>query len=158
MASRWTPSKYVEYGLKEAAYEWTQTPDDVTVTVRVPGGLRAKDIEVVFRPQHLRVAVKSNPAAPIVDGDLTRTIDVEESTWTKSDDVVEITLAKGAESKGDEEANWWAAVIRGHREVDIKAIASTKFLDESLLKRIWEEKHAPKDSPAPATPSAPEPQ
>lgn len=155
--SRWSPSKYVEYGTKEESYEWTQTPDEVTLSVKVPQGLKAKDLDIVFKTTRLRVGVKG-AAKPIVEGELTRSINVEESTWTKSEDVVEVMLAKGSDSKGDEEGQWWAAVIKGHKEVDVKAIASTKFLDESLLKRIWEEKHAPKPAPDGAsTSSAPQP-
>ena len=139
---RWQPSRYVDYGLKEDNYEWTQTPEEVTITMKLPdASLHAKDLIVDMRPTHLKVCLKSDPSKPLLEGDLSKSISVDDSTWTKDGDELEITLAKGESSKGDEEGKWWASAIKGHKEVDVKAIESTRFLDESLLKRIWEQKH-----------------
>ena len=57
--SRWTPSRYVRYGRKEDNYEWTQTPDDVTITLKVTEGITAKDLDIKITSDHLRVAEKS---------------------------------------------------------------------------------------------------
>jgi len=146
---RWEPSKWVEYGTTEDKYSWTQTPEEVTVTINLPDkSLHGRDIEVVMKMQHLRVALKSKPDEPFVDGKLSKAIDVDDSTWTLVDGVVEVTLAKGPDSCGDEEGKWWSCVIEGHKEIDTKAIESTRFLDDSLLRRIWEEKHKPEDPAA----------
>eukprot|EP00727_Mastigamoeba_balamuthi_P005373 m51a1_g14834 putative nuclear movement protein (161) ;mRNA; f:716085-717086 len=146
MPSRWTPSKYVDYGEKEDNYEWTQTPDDLTLTLRVDAATRAKQVDVVFKPAHLVVGLKGQ--APLISGALCKTINVEESTWTIQEGVLEVILAKGTDSRGDDEGKWWPSVIVGHKTIDTKACESTRFLDESLLKRIYEEKHAKKDAEA----------
>ena len=155
MPRRWEPSKWVDYGLKEDKYSWTQTPEDVTVTIDLGDkSVHGRDIEVVFKPKHLRVALRSKPDEPFVDGELTKTISVDDSTWTLSDGVIEVTLAKGVDSCGDEEGKWWPSAIVGHKEVDVKAIESTRFLDDSLLRRIYEERHKAQEDPLAAASAA----
>jgi len=54
-----------DYGGETKHYKWTQTEDDVSVSVTVPEGLRARDLDVVMKPKHLKVAVKGKES--IVD-------------------------------------------------------------------------------------------
>ncbi|KAI4110108.1 MAG: hypothetical protein L6R37_000001 [Teloschistes peruensis] len=61
-------------------YKWTQTIKDLDVTVPVAGNLRGKDIEVVMTKTKLKVGVKGQE--PVIDGELTHPILVDESTWT----------------------------------------------------------------------------
>lgn len=151
MNSRWTPSRYVDYGAKEENYEWTQNPEEVIVTVKLPSAdISAKALKIVMKPRHLYVGYKEEGKAPLIDGDLAKGINVEESLWTKTDDTVEITLAKGSDSVGDEEQHWWPSVIKGHTEIDLKALGSTKYLDDSILKQVWEKKQAEKAAAAAA--------
>lgn len=139
---RWEPSKWVDYGTTEKNYSWTQTPDDVTISIVLPDkNLHSRDIEVSFTCRHLRVALRSKPAEPLIDGDLTKMISVDDSTWTLDNGLLEVTLAKGVDSAGDDEGKWWPSAIVGDKEVDVKAIESTRFLDDSLLRRIYEDKH-----------------
>ena len=74
----------------------------------------------------------------IAQGDLPRVIVVDDSTWTKDDNTVEITLTKGVESQGDEEGHWWPSAIKGAKEIDVKRIEGARYLDDSILKQIWE--------------------
>jgi hypothetical protein len=50
------------------------------------------------------------------------------------DGVVEIILAKGVNSE-----IWWPVVQLGHPEIDVKAIDGAKYLDDSILKKIYEQ-------------------
>lgn len=45
--------------------------------------------------------------------------------------VVELTLQKAESS-----AIWWKGVIQGDPEIDVKKIEGSKYLDDSLLKKI----------------------
>lgn len=45
-------------------------------------------------------------------------------------------LAKGAATKGDEPGQWWPCVIKGHKQIDVKHIEGSKYLDDSLLKKV----------------------
>jgi len=47
-------------------YNWTQVLAEVTVNVPVPAGTRGKDIEVVFKNDHLRVRLKKD-TEPLID-------------------------------------------------------------------------------------------
>lgn len=47
-------------------YTWTQTLQDVDVRIRVPPGTPAKQINCVFKKDHLIFGVKGQP--PIIDG------------------------------------------------------------------------------------------
>ena len=139
---KWVPSKYLEYGLKEETYEWTQTPWDVLVQFKVAEGVRGKDICVDIAPQHLKIVVTEGGAKKtIVDGDLARPVVVDDSTWVKDGPAVEVTLRKCGASQGEDADKWWPSCIAGAATVDCKALEGSKYLDESLLKRLWEEKH-----------------
>jgi hypothetical protein len=47
---------------------------------------------------------------------------------------VEIILSKGVNSE-----IWWPVVQLGHPEIDVKAIDGAKYLDDSILKKIYEQ-------------------
>ncbi|KAH3766744.1 hypothetical protein Pelo_1409 [Pelomyxa schiedti] len=136
--SRWTPSRYVRYGRKEDRYEWTQTPDEVSVTIKLPSKtMSARELLVEIKPTAVKVMVKATGFI-FLEGVLHSTIDVDGSTWTKQDDVVELMLAKGNATKGDEEGHWWPCVVKGATIIDVKQIEGAKYLDDSILKKIWE--------------------
>jgi hypothetical protein len=52
--------------------------------------------------------------------------------------VVEIVLAKM--EVDDEKKQWWKSVIVGDPEIDTELIEASKYLDESLIKKIKENK------------------
>eukprot|EP01116_Phalansterium_solitarium_P014855 TRINITY_DN32729_c0_g1_i1.p1 TRINITY_DN32729_c0_g1~~TRINITY_DN32729_c0_g1_i1.p1 ORF type:complete len:453 (-),score=135.31 TRINITY_DN32729_c0_g1_i1:84-1322(-) len=121
----------VDFGRIEAFYEWTQTDKDVTVTAKFPDGLKVKDIVCDIQPRHLRLGVKGQPL--FLDGPLSQPIILEESTWTKDGNYVEITLTKGIAS-----AKWWPAVVVGQPTIDVSKIEGSQHVDDSLNKRIAE--------------------
>ena len=141
--SHWQPSRYVEYGTKEDTYEWTQTPDEVSITIHVSSGLTAKQLTVDIKANSLLVKEKESGKV-YIEGELTHSIDVDDSAWTKDGETVELTLTKGIESQGDEEGHWWASVIKGAKEIDVKRIEGARYLDDSILKQIWEKEQQEK--------------
>ncbi|CAE8688127.1 unnamed protein product, partial [Polarella glacialis] len=123
---------------------WVQTDDTVTITVPLPedapAGLKP---EVTIRPQHLvvRCPLLSRPPLPpsdallggdrdsseviLLDSDLSGDVSLEDSTWTVSDGVLVIDLAKkpdfsipagGAGRSSEHSAPrppWWPCAVRG---------------------------------------------
>ncbi|KAL7714305.1 Nuclear movement protein [Entamoeba marina] len=135
--SRWKPSPYVKYGYTEKNYTWTQTPDEVTLSIKLPEtGLKTKqDIYIKIKSQHFEMKIKGED---FIVGELEHSINVEESTWTREGDVVDVIFAKGLDTKGDGEGCWWGCVVKGHHVIDVKRMESTKYLDDSLLKKLAE--------------------
>ncbi|KAI9695227.1 MAG: hypothetical protein M1820_008799 [Bogoriella megaspora] len=116
--------KDAELKAKEAAeqaalpYKWTQTIKDVDVTVPVPGNLKGRDLDVKLTRDKLKVGVKGQ--TPVIDGDLPKAIDSEESTWT-----LETTPSSKEISIHLEKANkmeWWPHVITSAPTIDTSKI------------------------------------
>ena len=61
-------------------YKWQQQLADVDISVPVPKGTRARDLNVVIGKKKLSVALKNQE--PIMGGELCKEIKVEDSTWT----------------------------------------------------------------------------
>ena len=61
-------------------YKWQQQLADVDISVPVPKGTRARDLNVVIGKKKLSVAIKNQE--PIMGGELCKDIKVEESTWS----------------------------------------------------------------------------
>lgn len=43
-------------------FRWRQTLQDVNVTIPVPKGTRGRDLEVVLKKKHIKIALKGQPA------------------------------------------------------------------------------------------------
>lgn len=86
-------------------YSWTQTLSEVSVSVPVPPGTKAKMLDVVIKKDHIKVGVKGQP--PIIDGDLSDAIKVDDCMWAIESNVVEMTLQK------QDGMHWWNCVVKG---------------------------------------------
>jgi hypothetical protein len=51
-----------------------------------------------------------------------------------ADGKVEIILVKGVNSE-----TWWSCVQKGHPQIEVKDIEGAKYLDDSILKKIYEQ-------------------
>ncbi|XP_053873829.1 nudC domain-containing protein 1 [Malaclemys terrapin pileata] len=90
---------------KDPVYYWQQTEDDLTVTIHLPQDITKDDIQVQFSPDHIIVALKSQP--PLVEGKLCSSIDHESCTWIIRDNSLEISLIK------KDEGPMWPELIVG---------------------------------------------
>ncbi|KAI9878009.1 MAG: hypothetical protein M1830_002167 [Pleopsidium flavum] len=99
-------------------YKWTQTIQDVDITVPVPGNIKGKDLDVVISKTKLKVGLKGQ--TPILDGDLAKQIHVDESTWTleTTSSGKEIALHLDKINKME----WWAHVITSAPKIDTSKI------------------------------------
>jgi len=73
------------------SYKWYQTEDEVDITISAIDVTSKKDIAVTFKPRQVIVKVSGSV---IVDAELMDPIVVDESTWTFSDKLLQVTLSK----------------------------------------------------------------
>ncbi|KAL7272188.1 hypothetical protein RUND412_005015 [Rhizina undulata] len=131
---------------KEAAeqaalpYQWQQTLRDVSITVPVPVGTRGRDLIVEIGHKRLKVSLKGKE--PIMEGDLSKPIRTDESTWTLEDQKsIEIHLEK------INQMEWWANVLTHHPPIDTSKITpeNSKISDlegetQAMVRKIlWEQ-------------------
>lgn len=67
-------------------YEWTQTLEEATVNIFLPNGVKARDLSVVIKKKHLKVALKSKPNEPLIDGPLSKEVKTDETLWSVEND------------------------------------------------------------------------
>ncbi|KAI7902266.1 HSP20-like chaperone [Cokeromyces recurvatus] len=96
-------------------YTWKQTLQDVDITISVPKGTRARDLDIVLKKDKLKVALKGQTA--FIDGELSQTIKVDDSTWSVDDQKeVLIHLEKVNQMQ------WWDSVIKGAPKINTQKI------------------------------------
>jgi len=96
-------------------YRWKQTLQDVSVTVPVPAGTRARDLNIGIKKKALTVGLKGQE--PIINGELSKEIKLDDCTWTLEDQKeVYIHLDKS------NKVEWWANVITTDPPIDTTKI------------------------------------
>jgi len=109
----------VNNGGKTENYVWTQSLSDIDILIEVPK-LPSKSFFVEIKSKHLKFGVKGEKL--MIDDDLEKEIDPEESVWTMSDEagvegkLLTITLMK---KKGME---WWCRVCSGDPKINTRKI------------------------------------
>ncbi|CAD8092907.1 unnamed protein product [Paramecium primaurelia] len=101
-------------------YSWSQSGNDVVVTMKVPEGSNKKNIKVIITANTLTVKVKDQV---VVDGKLYDKVKSDESVWSIEENLLTITLEKGQE-------NIWKTVIQGDQEIDATKVENTKPLED----------------------------
>ncbi|KAI8868084.1 nuclear movement protein nudC [Ramicandelaber brevisporus] len=93
-------------------YRWTQTISDVDITIPVPKGTRARDLNVILKRQHLHAE-----KGVIVDDDFPKPIVMDDSTWSIEDgNRIHIHLEK------QNNVEWWPNVLSKHPKIDTSKI------------------------------------
>ena len=90
-------------------YEWEQSPEDVTLFVNVPAGIKARDVTCTIHAQSIRVSCGEQPA--LVEGALEGAVDVDGSSWTMEGGIIEVSLEKRRAG-----AKWSVAIV-GHGDL-----------------------------------------
>lgn len=104
-------------------YEWTQTFTELTVHIPLhQQQAKAKDVSCSFTKTSVCVRVGSQV---VVAGDwpVGESVVPSECCWSFDAGVVVLEVQKSRE-------NWWPSVVRGHPEVDMTQIDSTKRVSE----------------------------
>ncbi|OMH86323.1 Protein BOBBER 1 [Zancudomyces culisetae] len=103
-------------GRVEEKYEWKQTLSDVTISVNLPQGTRARDLAVIIKADFISISYKATKEI-ILEGKLTELIRVDDSTWAIEDSkMLSVYLEK------QNQQQWWKAVVQGAVEIDTSAI------------------------------------
>ena len=113
-------------GTVEGKYTWTQTLEELCVTVPLPEGTRGRDLVVTIAKKHLKVGLKSEAPNLIVNGPLVKTIICDDSFWTVEDgNRLVINLQKLNTME------WWEGVVVGDPTIDVTKIQpeSSKLAD-----------------------------
>ncbi|KAJ3333931.1 hypothetical protein HDU76_000966 [Blyttiomyces sp. JEL0837] len=104
--------------LKALPYKWKQTLQDVDITTPIQKGIKGRDLDVVIKKSYIKVGLKGKE--PIFEGELSKPIKVEDSTWILDNGEVQIHLEK---VNGME---WWAHIVTHHPKID-----TTKIVPEN---------------------------
>ncbi|XP_043994769.1 nudC domain-containing protein 1 isoform X2 [Gambusia affinis] len=102
------PPELSELDKTDPLYFWQQTAEDLTVCVRLPGGVAKEDVSFRLTADSLSIGVRGCP--PIVEGQLYASVDPEASAWTISDsNSLEVSLQKLSEGP------MWPELVLGNR-------------------------------------------
>jgi hypothetical protein len=94
-------------------YEWDQTLSEVNVYVRVPEGVRGRDLDVSVERARLRFGLRGNP--PFLDGALHAAARAGDSLWTLEGGELHVAVVKA------EPGEAWPCVIEGQGVLDDEA-------------------------------------
>ena len=105
-------------GTVDGKYVWTQTLQELSVTVALPDNTRGKDLNVVIAKNRLRVGLGGKEKETIVvDGALTHAIIVDDSFWTVEDGRrLVLTLQKSNQME------WWESVCAGDPSINVQKV------------------------------------
>ncbi|WYZ44059.1 hypothetical protein EsH8_VII_000495 [Colletotrichum jinshuiense] len=120
-----TPAEEAAARAKEAEeqsalpYKWQQTIADVDISFSVPGNFKSRDLTIDLKKTKISAGVKGQE--PIISGDLSHAIIVDDSTWTLTSasdgtKTVEIHLDKVNKME------WWAHVVTTAPKIDVSKI------------------------------------
>jgi hypothetical protein len=80
-----TPPPVGNGGTVPGKYVWTQTLQELTVTIPLPDNTRGRDLNVTMNKKSLKVGLKGKGNAPIINDALVHAIIVDDSFWTVED-------------------------------------------------------------------------
>ncbi|KAK9121947.1 hypothetical protein Syun_019564 [Stephania yunnanensis] len=102
-------------GLDLEKYSWTQTLQEVTVSVPIPEGTKSRFIACEIKKNHLKVGLKGQ--APIIDGELFQSVKVDDCFWSLEDQkFISVLLTK------QNQMDWWKCLVKGDPEVDTQKV------------------------------------
>lgn len=128
------PSK--DNGGKGKNHTWSQTLREVTLIIPVRPGVRARDLKVEIKPNHL--TVKYANGETLVDGELYKRVVVDDCCWqmedTKEGRNMVVYLLK------HNTMEWWSCVLKGEEEIDLTKVepenANMKDLDPETRAQV----------------------
>ncbi|KAI3705727.1 hypothetical protein L1987_75968 [Smallanthus sonchifolius] len=102
-------------GLDMENYSWIQSLQEVNVTIPVPPGTKSRFIACEIKKNHIKVGLKGQP--PILEGDLYKSVKVDDSFWSLEDQkAVTLLLTK------QDQMEWWKFLVKGEPEIDTQKV------------------------------------
>ncbi|GLT58499.1 hypothetical protein SLA2020_313860 [Shorea laevis] len=100
-------------GLDMDNHSWGQNLQEVTVTVPVPPGTKARDVSCVIKSNSLRIGLKGG--VPSVEGELFQAVKTDDCYWNLEDQkTISVYMTKCDKS------NWWKSLFKGGPEIDVQ--------------------------------------
>lgn len=97
------------------SYVWTQTLSELEVRVKLPKGIKAKQVNCTIKKRELEVGVKGDK--PVVSGRLHADVKPDESFWMlEGDGILVLNLQKVGTME------WWPKVVEGDPEISTKKV------------------------------------
>ncbi|KAI3897483.1 hypothetical protein MKW92_032831 [Papaver armeniacum] len=92
-------------------YSWTQSLQEVTISIPVPQGTKSKSVSIEIKKNHLKVGLKGQPC--IIDADFFQSVKVDDCFWSIEDSkLISILLTK------QNQKDWWKYLVKGEPEID----------------------------------------
>lgn len=113
------------FGGKTDKYTWTQNEDEVDIYIPSEPELRARDVSVIFKTQHLEVQVNG---MAVVKGQTFKDIIPDECVWQldKTEEISKVQVWITLRKKTPTERNQhWAAVIHGDASINPQKFGPT---------------------------------
>jgi len=99
-------------------YSWTQTLEELVVTVPMPAGIKGNQVVCNIESTNIKLGLKGQD--PILDGKLQKKVNAEEAIWTletnNTGKCVVVVLEKSNQME------WWSAVVEGEQEINTKKV------------------------------------
>uniref|UniRef100_A0A2P2HY69 Nuclear migration protein nudC n=1 Tax=Hirondellea gigas TaxID=1518452 RepID=A0A2P2HY69_9CRUS len=100
-------------------YSWTQTLQEVEVTIPLSIRVKSRDVVVDFSRKHIKVGLKN--AAPIIDGDFYNQIKVDECSWyLDNEKAIILQIEKSNQME------WWSRLVTSDPEINTKLVNPEK--------------------------------
>ncbi|KAK7200667.1 nuclear movement protein [Novymonas esmeraldas] len=126
-----------------ALYTFGQSEKEVTVTVPLQPGTRAKSLRVDVKVNHLHIEVPSKGV--VLTGELYKPINVSDSTWCIQDGKDLVVVLTKTNIQYEE---WWPHVVLEERQIDLKTLKppSIRFSDldggaQATVAKMMHEQH-----------------
>ncbi|KAM0936758.1 putative CS domain, HSP20-like chaperone, NudC family [Dioscorea sansibarensis] len=102
-------------GLDLENYSWTQTLQEVSVSVPITPGTKSRFITCEIKKNHLKAGLKGKPL--IIDGELYQAVKPDDCFWSIEDGKsLSILLTK------HNQMEWWKSLIKGDPEIDTQKV------------------------------------
>ncbi|MCL7032808.1 hypothetical protein MKW94_007221 [Papaver nudicaule] len=102
-------------GLDMDKYSWTQTLQEVTISIPVPQGTKKISVSCEIKKNHIKVGLKGQPS--IIDGDFFQSVKLDDCFWS-IEDSKEISILLTKQNKTD----WWKYLVQGEPEIDTQKV------------------------------------
>lgn len=108
-------------GSQTDSYKWTQTLNEVQISIPIPSHLRSRDLLVEINQNNVKIATKNN-SNTYIQGNWFDKIHPDESLWTieeaNGSKSIELTIQKWKNTQ-----NWWNCLIQGEKPIDTQKIS-----------------------------------
>lgn len=112
-------------GFDHEKYSWTQTLQEVTVQIKIPGGTKSRMVACDIKSKSMKAGLKGQP--PILAGEFYNPVKADDCFWSLEDNgsTLSILLTK------HNQMEWWKSVLKGEPEINTQKVepANSKLED-----------------------------